>query len=361
MKKRFAIAVLFVALAVAAAWMALRPPDLEPIAGLESSADWVGEQPRKRGSSRDGPRVAPAPSGELRAHIPKVVMAPPPPTLFNEYLGARDYRILYDRLAHSPEGQTAEGKLVLYEILRQCATITEGRRPGFKASPPNCDDFIKSIPVSDPQRKRRIAAFDAFAEDHCRGFEGTVVKHGDLMNLLNEAASAGDPRARALAMEQELWQARRGGRDGGVTLTDAHLDQLRQIAGTKDPEAIRVAGRIMANSWQDYSLRVGPEQLPVEQRAFVNAFLVLSCEFGAPCGTDTPRMQQACAMQGHCNAQSFPEHLYYYGSTPHDSTMLTQYREVLRHAIQTGDWSQISVVRGAPPPRNRITFVPGPR
>ena len=72
-------------------------------------------------------------------------------------------------------------------------------------------------------------------------------------------------------------------------------------------------------------------------------------------------MQQACAMRGHCNAQSFPEYLYYYGSTPHDSTMLTQYREVVRHAIQTGDWSQISVVRGAPPPRNRITFVPGPR
>ena len=72
-------------------------------------------------------------------------------------------------------------------------------------------------------------------------------------------------------------------------------------------------------------------------------------------------MQRACAIEGHCNAQSFPEYLYYYGSTPHDSTMLTQYREVLRHAIQTGDWSQISVVRGAPPPRNRITFVPGPR
>lgn len=359
--KRLAIATAFIALLAAAAWMALRPPQLEPIAGLDSSTTWVAGQPRSRGASGTGPRSVPAPAADPRAHIPRVVMAPPPPTLFNEYLGARDYRILYDRLAQSAEGQTAEGKLVLYEILRQCATITEGRRPGFKASPPNRDEFIRSIPASDPQRERRIAAFDAYAQDHCRGFEGTVVRHGDLMKLLHEAASAGDPRARALAMEQELWQARRGGRDGGVTLTDAHLEQLRQIAGTKDPEAIRVAGRIMANSWQDYALRIGPEQLPVEQRAFVNAFLVLSCEFGAPCGTDTPRMLQACALQGHCNAQSFPEHLYYYGSTPHDSIMLTQYREIVRHAIQTGDWSQIAVVRGAPPPRNRMTFVPGPR
>ena len=77
-----------------------------------------------------------------------------------------------------------------------------------------------------------------------------------------------------------------GGTSGFAWPGGGLSDQLRQIAGTRDPEAIRVAGRIMANSWQDYALRVGPGQLPVEQRAFVNAFLVLSCEFGAPCGTD---------------------------------------------------------------------------
>jgi len=187
MKRRFTLAAVFLALAAAAAWMALRPPELEPIAGLDSSASWVAE-PRSRGAAKAGPRDAPAAAGDPRAHIPKVVMTPPPPTLFNEYLGARDYRILYDRLAQSPEGQTAEGKLVLYEILRQCATITEGRRPGFTATPRNRDEFIKSIPASDSQRERPIAAFDAYAEDHCRGFEGTVVKRGDLMKLLDDTA-----------------------------------------------------------------------------------------------------------------------------------------------------------------------------
>ena len=72
-------------------------------------------------------------------------------------------------------------------------------------------------------------------------------------------------------------------------------------------------------------------------------------------------MQQACALQGHCNAQSYPDHLFYYASSPHDSQMLASYRALLRNAIDSGDWSQISVVRGLPAPANRINFLPGPR
>ncbi|MEO7742189.1 MAG: hypothetical protein ABIR98_04570 [Usitatibacter sp.] len=359
MNLRAVLIAVFAALLVVGAWLALSPPHLEPIPAIVETASAPAARPAQAAGS-SGP-AASSQAGRLRASIPVVAMPTPAPTLFNEYLRAKSYKALYDRLASSPEGQTAEGRLVLYEILRQCATITEGRRPGFKPNPPKRDEFINGISATDPQREQRIAAFDQYATDYCAGFEGVALRQADLMKLLGDAAAAGDPRARALALEQELWQARRGGRDGGVTLTDEQIASLRQIAGTRDPEAIRVAGRVLGNSWQDYQVRIGPDQLPIEQRAFVNAWLVLSCEFGAPCGTDTPRMLQACAMQGHCNAQSYPEYLYYYGSTPHDSTLLTQYREILRQAIETGNWSQISVTRGLPPTGNRMTFVPGPR
>lgn len=360
MNPRSALIAVFAALLVVGAWLGLRPPQLEPIPAIVETASATAARPAQAAGS-SAPAGASGQTSRLRASIPVVAMPPPAPTLFNEYLRAKSYRALYERLATSPEGQTPEGRLVLYEILRQCATITEGRRPGFKPNPPKRDDFINGIPATDPQREQRIAAFDQYATDFCAGFEGVTLRQADLMKMLGDAAAAGDPRARALAMEQELWQARRGGRDGGVTLTDEQIAALRQIAGTRDPEAIRVAGRVLGNSWQDYQVRVGPDQLPVEQRAFMNAWLVLSCEFGAPCGSDTPRMLQACALQGHCNAQSYPEHLYYYGSTPHDSTLLTQYREILRQAIESGNWSQVSVVRGVPPTGNRMTFVPGPR
>ena len=361
MNLRAVLIAVFAALVVVGAWLALRPPQLEPIPAMTEAAPRPVPRAAPVAASPSVPAAPSGAPGKLRTAIPVVALPAPAPTLFNEYLRAKAYRALYDRLATSAEGQTPEGRLVLYEVLRQCATITEGRRPGFKPNPPKREEFVNSIPANDPQREQRIAAFDQYATDHCAGFEGVTMRQADLMKLLNDAASAGDPRARALALEQELWQQRRGGRDGGVTLTDEQVAALRQIAGTRDPEAIRVAGRVLGNSWQDYQLRIGPDQLPVEQRAFVNAWLVLSCEFGAPCGSDTPRMLQACAMQGHCNAQSYPEHLYYYGSTPHDSTLLTQYREILRQAIETGNWSQVSVVRGVPPTGNRMTFVPGPR
>ena len=78
-------------------------------------------------------------------------------------------------------------------------------------------------------------------------------------------------------------------------------------------------------------------------------------------GADTPRMLQACALQGHCDASNYPDYLMQYASTPHDSTLVWQYQALLRNAIETGDWSQLTVVRGLPPASNRAWFVAGPR
>jgi hypothetical protein len=296
------------------------------------------------------------------------VLPPPRATLFNEFLAARDYRALYARLNGSAEGETAQGKLVLYEILRQCANVTGGRRPGYRPQKPDREQFLAGLAPTDPQRDKRIAAFEAFTEDKCAGLAELSIARADLLKILADAAALGDPGAKALALEQELWQARRAGggdgrwnRDGGVTLTDAQVESIKQLLASRDPEAIRAAGRVLANSWHDYALRVGPDQLPVEPRPFMNAWLVLACEYGAPCGTDSPRMLQACAMQGHCDAMNYADYVYYYGSTPHDSQLLTQYRQILRTGIESGNWSQLAVVRGQPPGGNRITFVPGPR
>ncbi len=353
MNSRHLLFVAAAAVVAAGAWVVLRPPEAVPAGAGAASRSASGGDSSRVSSSGAGARFAQAPAaGREQARVP---LTPPPPTLFNEYLGARQYRILYDRLAESPEGQSAEGSLVLYEILRQCATVTDGPRPGWKANPPRREDFIRTIPANDPLRDKRIAAFDEFALDRCKGFEGMSVRHADLMKLLEDAAARGSAQARALAIEQELGRPRRG----GTQLDDARIQALREAAQTRDPEAIRVAGRVLGNAWPDYSLRIGPDQQAIEQRAFVNAFLVLSCEFGAPCGADTPRMLEACALRGHCNAQNFPDYLAYYGSTPHDAQMTIQYREIVRHAILTGDWSQIAVVRG--PPNHRMSFVPGPR
>ena len=357
MGKRLMLGVVAVGAVVAGAWLALRPPELPdmPTVAPQASAAARPSAPDKLAASAVL-SIDPRPNPLRPARV-----MPVKATLFNEYLGLKQYRALYDRLRGSPEGQTPEGKLVLYDMLKSCATITDRR--GFQWKPPQTkrEDFLAGIGPNDPQRDKRIAAFDDFTTNKCAGFEGVTVSQNDLDKLLSDAASGGDPRARAMLVEQDLSASRRTqGRDN-ATIADAQIDTLKQSLASKDPEAIRIAGRVLSNSWSDYALRIGPDQQPVEQRAFMQAWLVLSCEYGAPCGSDTPRMQQACAFQGHCDAQTYPDYLYYYGSSPYDSQLLQQYRTVLRAAIETGDWSQVNVVRGLPPPPNRMTFMPGPR
>ena len=343
---------------IAGGWYLLRPPEMPelPVAPTAVAAASPNSAPSDKLSASAVLSIDPRPN-PLRPARPVQVKA----NLFNEYLGAKQYRELYDRLRNSPEGQTPEGQLVLYEMLKTCANITEGRRYQWRPPIAKRDDFVAGLAASDPMRDRRIAAYDEFTTNRCKGFEGVNITQAELDKMLADSASAGDPRARAMQVEQEqMIQRRTQGRDN-ATISDATIDMLKQVLSTKDPEAIRVAGRVLSNSWADYSLRVGPEQQPIEPRAFMNAWLVLACEYGQPCGSDTPRLQQACAFQGHCDAQNFVDYVYYYGSSPHDSQLLVQYRAMLREAIETGNWSQLSVVRGLPPPANRMNFVPGPR
>lgn len=358
MGKRLMFGFLAAGAVVAGAWVALRPPELAELPTVAPQAAAAA----RTGTSSDKLAASAVLSIDPRPNpLRPARVEPVKHTLFNEYLGTKQYRSLYDRLRGSPEGQTAEGRLVLYDMLKACATVTDRRGGQWRPPQTKREDFLAGIGPNDPQRDRRIAAFDGFTANKCVGFEGVTIPQSDLDKLLTDAAAGGDPRARALLIEQELMSARRNqGRDS-VTLGDGQIDALKQALASKDPEAIRIAGRVLSNTWSDYALRIGADQQPVEQRAFMQAWLVLSCEYGAPCGSDTPRMQQACAFQGHCDAQTYPDYLYYYGSSPHDSQLLQQYRTILRTAIETGDWSQISVVRGLPPPANRMTFVPGPR
>ena len=367
MKYRIPLALgLFVAF-VAGAWIALRPPEFTEASTAPAAASAL---PDVKAAAMVAPTKLAAQSVlsiDPRASPGKAAAATPRATLFTEYLKAKQYRALYDRLKSSPEEQTPEGWYVMYEMLRKCATITERKTPVVRTTEQKRDEFIAAIPVNDPLRDKRIAAFDDVATNRCAGMEGITIAQADLNKMLANAAAGGDPKAQALAIEQELWAARRAsgaegrwGRDS-VTVSDAQVESLRQIAASRDPEAMVIAGRILANSWHDFSMRIGPDNQLVEQRAFMQSWQLLACDYGYPCGEDNTRVLTACAYQGHCNATSLSDYMFYYGASPYDSQLLSQYREVLRNAIETGNWSQLNVVRGpVPPGTGRMIFRQGP-
>ena len=362
MKLKAPVILAIIAAFVAGAWVLVRPPELLDYEAAKTRA--TGTMASSASSAKLG--AASVLSIDLRA---KGRTAAPEPrrTLFNEFLRSRNYKALYERLRTGPEGKTPEGEYVMYQILLHCATITDrtSRQPIVRTSDQKRADFVASIPDNDPQKEKRIAAFDEVTANRCAGMEGTTISQADLNKMLADAAAGGDSKAQALSMEQSLWAQRRAaGPDGNwgrdsVSLSDAQVGQLRNIVSSGDGEAMVIAGRLLAGNWHDYQVQIGASGQPVENRALNQAFQLLACDYGYPCDDSNPRIQTACAYQGHCSAQNLADYIYYYGASPNDSQLMSEYAGVLRNAIQNNNWSQVAVVRGQPDP---VTpGLPGPR
>jgi hypothetical protein len=355
MKSWVAVLLMLVAFA-AGAYVLLRPPEYSPLPA--APVQLPAEAPLARGKADTAGKLS---ASAVLSIDPRNVSGKAPgktaKSLNTEFLQAKSLRALYDRLKGSPEGTTPEGQYILYEIMRRCATVTEGsvRRP-FTRSMPKREDFVAAIAPDDPQRDKRLAAFDEIDTKRCAGFDGVTITQADLNKLLADSVAGGDPKARALMIERELWASRPPGqRMNQVTISDAQVASLQQILASKDPGAMVAAGRILSNSWHDFSIKIGNDV--IEPRAFYNAWQILACDYGYPCGSDNSRVLSECALQGHCQAQSLQDYLYYYAGSPHDSQLVQQYQQILRNAVETGDWSQIQTVRGPRPPgRNPFFF-----
>ncbi|HET9471310.1 MAG TPA: hypothetical protein VFO24_09420, partial [Usitatibacter sp.] len=227
---------------VAAAYLIGKPVDPSELrAGASASATPPAAKPAL---AARGFVLAPARPGAASAPAPRPQTAGRP-SLYDEYLAARSYRALYDRLHGSPEGATGEGLFVMYDILRKCATVADRpyrRGPNAKPVDQRRQEFLAALPPDDPQRDKRIAAFEGTAVSHCDGFEGVSLTQADLDRLLGEAADAGDPKAKAAAVESQIWAQRRAGQWRTATLSESQISTLEDAVGTKDPAAMMTAG-----------------------------------------------------------------------------------------------------------------------
>ena len=282
-------------------------------------------------------------------------------TLFGEYSSARSYRGLYDRLRNSAEGATAEGLYVTYSILRACATVTDrpaGVQRGNSDRPlaQRRQEFLAALQPNDPDRDKRLAAFEKGVSDKCAGFEDVKTTQADLDKLLDQSAQAGDPKAQASQVQRDVWQARRNGQWRTATLNDAQVGTLEQTLSSKDPEAMRLAGQLLSDPWPDVTVHLGASGEAVEPHAFYNAWQMLACDYGSACGDDSQRVLEECAYSGHCDASSLPDYLYYYASTPHESDLMMRYENELRAAVENNDWSQLQVTHGPRMPNATVNF-----
>src|SRR5213078_1308727 len=83
-------------------------------------------------------------------------------------------------------------------------------------------------------------------------------------------------------------------------ITDAQLEGLRDAARSGDPVAMLIAGNLLSSTLAYLMIRAGPNERPIDQRAFQSAWTLVACDAGYDCGLGHPYVICACLQKGHC-------------------------------------------------------------
>lgn len=320
----------------------------------------VGETPHKRDASSDAAGNAQRPSSEIvlkiapgAARTPPAGKAPAAGTGFSplmlEYAKRREYKSIYEKLKASTN-RSPEENYVLAEMLENCATVTD-RRPqrksGWKLGGEEARArFVASLGAKDPNRDKRIAAFERINVDPCAGFEDIDTTEKEIRALLEQAAAT-DAKAKASLLMRQLEGP---ARDGIYpTVSEAQLATIREVLASGDPRALVDIVGVFALHLRDFSVRTGEDEAPLEYWAMHGAATLAACELGYPCGPDSRFLLEACALQGQCDAANYRDYWFFYYSSPSTSQRTSQYHANLMRGIREGDWSYFTFHRTPPP------------
>jgi hypothetical protein len=280
-----------------------------------------------------------------------------PPAL-REYREAKSYVAIYAKLSKST-ARTAEEQWMLADMLQRCAKIAENepdRFPRWKMGGPEARTrYVASLAPNDPDRDKRITAFDEINYDACADIANVETTRKDIRALLEAGAAGGDPKARAALVQQDIDDQRRGpdgkmvfGPDNTPRITDANVETLKQAIGSGDPYAIRSAMSTLMGNYQNMSLRDDQDR-PLDGMAAFMAGALVGCDYGFPCGADSSWVQNGCALAGHCDANNLRDYLMYYAASPSSSQMIATYEAAIRNAVGNNDWSFFHFYPGPTP------------
>jgi hypothetical protein len=281
-----------------------------------------------------------------------------PPSL-QEFHDAKSYAAIHARLSKSTT-RTGEEDWMLAQILQRCAKFAEDEPERFKpwklGTPEARTRFAASLAANDPDRDKRLAAFDGVNFDPCGDLSNIEMSRKDLRALLQAGADAGDPKARAALVQFDVNDQMRGP-DGKIRwdpsqsmkLGDSQVDTLRQAIASGDPYAMRTAISTMSSGiYNNFSLRDADDR-PLNYGALWQASTLVSCDFGFDCGPNAQMIQNGCAFSGYCAANNLADYMMYYQSSPASSQMIATYQGALRNAASSGDWSYFHFYPGPNP------------
>jgi len=284
-------------------------------------------------------------------HRPQIKPALPSAPV-QAWLEGRDWPGLYRQLASAPN--TAENRYLRAELLVNCAKRPNAV-PASATREQRRNNFIAHLVRNDPSYDKRIAAWDALNRDRCGDLAQIAYDENEALRLVNTAADDGDARARAWLLSRELQRnyeamidrARADNlpRPNGLPINDQQYAQLLDLLTTRDPLVINELREVLASSLAGSSLRIGPNQETIDQPSLYHALGLVACDFGAPCGANSPVMLGDCAANAHCDTGNLYDHTYYYGVPPYGAQLVEQYRALLTQMIAVHDFSGFTLNR----------------
>ena len=266
-----------------------------------------------------------------------------------DFRSGRNLRALYERLAALPS-PTAEQQYVLADLIDKCGGYARNReyllKNGQVLAPEQArSQFLATLSDRDPDRAKRVAAFEHVATGACLDFPEIKDANQRARALREAAAAAGEPKARAWALQMEIASANKGSSRFTSSVTDEQVAKMKDIVATGDPLAMGMVMRNMFNvGLENASLRLAGTGAAVDGNALASALELIACDDGADCGADAQDVARACAYQGQCQAGNLHDLMLGYRLPAASAQVLAPYVEGLRRA-QAGDWSYFAIVR----------------
>lgn len=265
----------------------------------------------------------------------------------SQFRSTRDLKGFADALLARKDSLDQEERYYLAKALETCSFATAVNDDLATASEKRRRQFIATIPATDPEAAKRIAAYDAADEtQRCLGFQGTRIAQKQIDDLYRLAGEGGDPRAQARMLVAELNKNLSGPKSNAESTRTVGTDDFQRIISmleTRDAEAMVLVAQFLAQHRLIGELRIGPVGEVPEPASLVGAFSLVACDFQPTCPTFDREALQACAYAGYCSAGSYEELFANFIASPWAYSQAMRYRGIIHSAIETRNWSLLGL------------------
>ncbi|MDH5265846.1 MAG: hypothetical protein OEX21_13945 [Betaproteobacteria bacterium] len=331
--------------------------------GLLLAAKWDGSAPSSAGAAVAHSASQSAPSRPAQGVVAtsfggRTASAHPAPAtvphaglrlsaVASQFRATRDLKAFADALLSRKDSLDQEERYYLAKALETCSFATAVNDDLATASEKRRRQFLATIPVTDPEAAKRIAAYDAADEtQRCLGFQGTRITQKQIDDLYRLAGEGGDPRAQARMLVAELNKNLASPKGMGETSRTVGTDDFQRIISmleTRDAEAMVLVAQFLAQHRLIGELRIGPVGEVPEPASLVGAFSLVACDFQPTCPTFDREALQACAYAGYCSAGSYEELFANFIASPWAYSQAMRYRGIIHSAIETRNWGLLGL------------------